>query len=188
MTRLFQQLPRRGTIWSPSCSCVKATSVVFSPRNMPRPWPPCHNNSSFWSRDHRDIPIESSKMNSHPNPRLLIDANQIKWSKTHILFLDFDWCPIEVMLTLHFKWTTIESLGWIALPSHSSLMKCEAFYLRKGWVERCTSPLWSELRIVPMAHRVTHPLSLWGYEHSRVALSKDQACHTMSKMFLSASS
>ena len=39
-----------------------------------------------------------------------------------------------------------------------------------------------------MAHRVTHPLSLWGYEHSRVTLSGDQATHTMSMKFCSDSS
>ena len=45
MTRLFQpQLPGRGTIWSPSCSRVKATSKVFSPRNMPWPWPLCYKS------------------------------------------------------------------------------------------------------------------------------------------------
>ena len=113
----------------------------------------CPQDSPFWSRDHRAIPIESSEINSHP--RLPINANQIKWFKTHILFLDFDWCPIEVMLTLHFKWTSIGSLEWIALPSHSSLMKCEAFYLRKGWVERCSFPSWPKLGIIHLAHRVT---------------------------------
>jgi len=110
------------------------------------PW-----GSPFWSRDHRAIPIKSSKINSHSIPRLPIDANQIKWFETHILFLDFDWCPIEVMFTLHFKWTSIGNLGWIALPSHSSLIKCEAFYLRKGRVERYSFSSWSELRIVPVA-------------------------------------
>ena len=122
----------------------------------------CPQDSPFWSRDHRDILIKSSEINLHP--RFPINANQIKWFKTHILFLDFDWCPIKFMLTLHFKWTSIGSLGWIALPSHSSLMKCEAFYLRKGWVERCSFPSLPELRIVHLAHRVTHRLSLWGHE------------------------
>ena len=48
--------------------------------------------------------------------------------------------------------------------------------------------LMSELRIVHLPHRVTHPLSLWGYEHSRVALSRDQATHSMSMKFFSDSS
>ena len=34
-----------------------------------------------------------------------------------------------------------------------------------------------------MAHRVTHPLSLWGHEHSRVFLSGDQATLFMSMKF-----
>ena len=106
--------------------------------------------------------IESSETNSLAYPRLLIDANQIKWCKIHILSLDFDWCPIEVTITLHIICTSIGSLGWIAFPSHSSLMKCEAFYLRKGWVERCSFPSWPKLRIVHMAHRVTHSLSFFG--------------------------
>ena len=92
------------------------------------------------------------------------------------------------MLTLHFKWTSIGSLEWIALPSHSSLMKCKAFYLRKGWVERCSFPSWPKLGIVCLAHRVTHPISLWGYEHSWVALSGDQTTHSMSMKFCSDSS
>ena len=165
MTRLSQpQLPRRGTIWSPSCSRVKATSEVFSSRNI----------------SHRAIPIESSEINSPSYPRLPIDANQIKWFKIHILFLDFDWCPIEVMLTLHFKWTSIGSLGWIAWRP------CKASILRRGWVEKKYSlPSWFELRIVPMAHRVTHPLSFWGYEHSWVGLSRDQTTHSMSMKFYS---
>ena len=151
---------------------------------MPRLWPPCCKSVGliFWSRDHKDIPIESSEINSHSNPRLLIDANQIKWFKTHILFLDFDWCPIEVMLTLHFKWTSIGSLGWIAWPP------CKASILRRGWVEKYSFLSWFELIIVPMAHRVTHPLSLWGYEHSWVALSRDQTTHSMSMKFCSDSS
>ena len=95
----------------------------------------------------------------------------------------FDWCPIEVMLTLHFKWTSIGSLGWIALPSHSSLMKCKASYLRRGWVKRNSFPSLPELRIIPMAHRVTHPLSLWGYEHSWVDLPRDKASLSMSMKF-----
>ena len=78
--------------------------------------------------------IESSETNSLSYPRLLIDANQIKWFKIHFLLLDFDWCPIEVTIALHFNWTSIGSLGWILSP-HSSLMKCKAFHLRKGWVE-----------------------------------------------------
>jgi len=89
---------------------------------------------------------------------------------------------------LHFKLTSIGSLGWIALPSHSSLMKCEAFYLRKGWVERCSFPSWPKLGIVCLAHRVTHSISLWGYEHSWVALSGDQTTHSMSMKFCSDSS
>ena len=68
MTRLSQpQLPGRGTIWSPSYSRVKANSEVLhrgicldldhhviSPQDSP-----------FWSRDLRDIPIESSEINLH---------------------------------------------------------------------------------------------------------------------------
>ena len=92
------------------------------------------------------------------------------------------------MLTLHFKWNSIGSSGWIAFPSHSSLMKCMAFYLRKGWVERCSLPSWPKLGIVRSAHRVTHPISLWGYEHSWVALSGDQTTHSMSMKFCSDSS
>ena len=86
--------------------------------------------------------VPCSFQNSHSNPRLPIDANQIKWFKTHILFLDFDWCPIEVMFTLPIKWNSIGSLGWIALPPRSSLMKCEASNLRRGWVERNSFPSW----------------------------------------------
>ena len=78
------------------------------------------------------MPIKSSEPNSHSCPRLPIDANQIKWFKTHILFLDFDLCPIEVMFTLHLKWTSIGSLGWIALSP------CKDFILRRGWVEKNT--------------------------------------------------
>jgi len=151
---------------------------------MPRHWPPCCKSVGliFRSRDHRDLPIESSEMNLHSNPRFPIGANQIKWFKIHILFLDFDWCPIEIMFTLHFKWTSIGSLGWFALSPR------KAFILMRGWAEKYSFPSWSELRIVPMAHRVTHSLSLWGYEHSRVALSKDQASHSMSMKFCSDSS
>ena len=36
-------------------------------------------------------------------------------------------------------------------------------------------PSWPEVEIVHLAHRVTHPLPLWGHEHSRVSLSGDQA-------------
>ena len=127
--------------------------------------------------------VPCSFQNSHSNPRLPIDANQIKWFKTHILFLDFNWCPIEVMLTLHFKWTSVGSFGWIAWPP------CKASILRRGWVEKKYSiPSWFKLRIVPMAHRVTHPLSLFGYEHSWVALSGDQTTHSMSMKFCSDSS
>jgi len=151
---------------------------------MPRHWPPCCKSVGliFRSRDHRDIAIESREMNLHSNPQFLIDANQIKWFKIHILFLDFDWCPIEVMITLHFKWTSIASLGWIALSP------CKAFILMRGWDEKYSFPSWSELRIIPMAHRVTHPLSLWGHEHSWVALSGDQATQSMSMQFCSDSS
>ena len=101
---------------------------------MPRHWPRYCKSIGliFWSRDHKDIPIESIEINSHSNPWLPIDANQIKWFKIHILFLDFDWCPIEVMFTLHFKWTSIGSLGWIAWPP------CKASILRRGWVEKNT--------------------------------------------------
>ena len=80
-------------------------------------------------------PIESSEPKSQCYPWLWIDANQIKWFKIHFFLLDFDWCPIEVTIALHFNWTSIGSLGWIALSPHSSLMKCKAFHLRKGWVE-----------------------------------------------------
>ena len=86
------------------------------------------------------------------------------------------------MFTLHFKWTSIGILGWIALSP------CKAFILMRGWAKKYSFPSWSEIRIVPMAHRYTHSLSLWGYEHSRVALSKDQASHTMSMKFCSDSS
>ena len=84
---------------------------------------------------------------------------------------------------VHASWTSIGSLGWIALPPRSSLMKCEAFHLRRGWVERNSFPSWPELGIVHLAHRVTHPLSLWGHEHSWVSLSGDQATHSMSMKF-----
>ena len=105
-------------------------------------------------------PIESSEPNSHCYPRLSVDANQIKWFKIHFLLLDFDWCLIEVTIKLRIICTSIGSLEWIALPPHSSLMKCEAFHLTRGWVERNSFSPWFELRIVSMAHRVTHPLSL----------------------------
>ena len=42
---------------------------------------------------------------------------------------------------------------------------------------------WPEVGIVHLAHRVTHPLSLWGHEHSRVFLSGDQATLFMSMKF-----
>ena len=45
--------------------------------------------------------------------------------------------------SLHFKWTSTGSLGWIALPPRSSLMKWEASYLRRGWVERNSFLSWS---------------------------------------------
>ena len=77
---------------------------------------------------------------THSNPRLLINANPIKWFKTHILFLDFDWCPIEVMFTLPIKWTSTGTLGWIALPPHSSLMKCKDSYLRRGELKETHLP------------------------------------------------
>ena len=113
------------------------------------------------------MPIKSSETNSHSYPRLSIDANRIKWFKIHILFLDFDWCPIEVTITFHIICTSIGCLGWIALSPHSSLMKHKAFHLRRGWVERNSFTSGSEFGIVHMAHRVTHPLSLWGHEHPR---------------------
>jgi len=99
---------------------------------------------------------------------------KIKWYKSHTLFLDFDWCPIEVTITsifIHTIWTSIGSFGWIAFQPHSSLTKCEAFRLRRGWVETNSFPSRPKLRIVPMAHRVTHPLSLRGHECSWVVLS-----------------
>jgi len=43
---------------------------------------------------------------------------------------------------VHASWTSIGSLGWIALPPRSSLMKCKASYLRRGWVERNSFPSW----------------------------------------------
>jgi hypothetical protein len=86
----------------------------------------------FWSTDHRGCADQIEWTNSPSYPQLLIDANRIKWLKIHILFLDFDWCPIEVTITLHFNWTSIGSLGWIVLWSHSSLMKRKAFHLRRG--------------------------------------------------------
>ena len=43
--------------------------------------------------------------------------------------------------------------------------------------------LMTELRIIHLAHRVTHPLSLCGHEHSRVSLSGDQATLFMSMKF-----
>ena len=46
------------------------------------------------------------------------------------------------MFTLPIKWTSIGSLGWFALPPRTSLMKCEASYLRRGWVERNSFPSW----------------------------------------------
>ena len=115
--------------------------------------------------------IESSETNSLAYPRLLIDANQIKWCKIHILSLDFDWCPIEVTITLRIICTSVGSLGCIALWSHSSLMKHKAFHLRRGWVERNSFTSGSEFGIVHMAHRVTHPLSLWGHERPRFVRS-----------------
>jgi hypothetical protein len=133
---------------------------------MPWHWPPCHRTDHFGQGIIGAKPIESSEPNSHSYPRLPIDANLIKWFKTNILFLDFDLCPIEVTITLHIIWTFIGSLGWIALLPHSSLMKREAFHPRRGWVERNLFPSWLELGIILMAHRVTHPLSLWGHERS----------------------
>ena len=46
----------------------------------------------------------------------------------------------------------------------------------------------TELVIVHLAHRVTHPLSLCGHEYSWVALFGDQSTHSMSMKFHSASS
>ena len=87
------------------------------------------------------MPIKSSETNSLSYPRVLIDANQIKWFKIHILLLDFDWCPIEVTITLHIICTSIGSLGWIALSPHSSLLKHKAFHLRRGWIQKKLIPL-----------------------------------------------
>jgi len=68
---------------------------------MPRHWPPYHSlyDPFFWSRDHRGRAdrIEWIKFTF----LFSIDANQIKRFWTLILFLDFDWCPIEVIITLH---------------------------------------------------------------------------------------
>jgi hypothetical protein len=47
----------------------------------------------------------------------------------------------------------------LRMPPHSSLMKPEAFHLWRGGVERNSFSLWSELRIIRMAHRVTHPFT-----------------------------
>ena len=85
-----------------------------------------HSSSSGYEIHPHALPIESSEINLHSYPRLSIDDNQIKRIKVHFLILDFDWCPIEVMITLPIKWTSIGSLVWIALPPLSSLMKCEA--------------------------------------------------------------
>ena len=116
------------------------TSKVLSPRIMPWHWPLCQYlyDSSFGQGIIGAMPIESSETNSLSYPRLLVDANQIKWFETHF-FLDFDWCPIEVTITLYIIYTSIWRLGWIALP-HSSLMQHEAFHLRRGWAERILSP------------------------------------------------
>ena len=129
---------------------------------MPRHWPPCCKSVGliFWSRDHKDISIKLSEINSHSNPRLPIDANQIKWFKTHILFLDFDWCPIEVMLTLHFKWTSIGSLGWIAWPP------CKASILTMGWVEKILTPLMIRTQNCsngPQSYTSSFILGLWTF-------------------------
>ena len=43
---------------------------------------------------------------------------------------------------VHASWTSIGSLGWIAFPPRSSLMKCKASYLRRGWVEINSFPSW----------------------------------------------
>ena len=68
MTRLFQpQLPGRGTIWSPSYSRVKANSEVLHRGiclDLDHYVISLHD-SPFWSRDLRDIPIESSEINLH---------------------------------------------------------------------------------------------------------------------------
>ena len=61
-----------------------------------------HSSSSGYEIHPHTVPIESSEINSHSYPRISIDANQIKWIKVHFLILDFDWCPIEVLFTLHF--------------------------------------------------------------------------------------
>jgi hypothetical protein len=68
------------------------------------------------------------------------------------------------------------------------LMKGIVFHLRRAWIERNSFPSWPKLGIIPLAHRVTHPLSLWGHERSRVALSRDQATHSISMKFHSDSS
>ena len=108
-------------------------------------------------------PIESSESNSHSYSRLAIDANQIKWFITLIPFLDFDWCLIEVIITLHIIGLLLEAyrMHYFVEPS---LMKCKVFHLRRAWVERHSFPSRHELRIVPMAHRVTHSLSLFGHD------------------------
>ena len=164
MTCLFQlQFHGRCTVWKPIMfPCQGTIRGIFTKEYV-------------WTIDHRIIvhrthpvgqgiieakPIKSSETNLHSCSRLSIDANLIKWFETHILSLDFDWCLIEVTIKLRIICTSIGSLEWIALPPHSSLMKCEAFHLTRGWVERNSFSPWFELRIVSMAHRVTHPLSL----------------------------
>ena len=67
-------------------------------------------------------------------------------------------------------------------------MNFDAFHLSRGWVERNSFPSRPKLGIVHLAHRVIHPISLWGYEHSWVALSGDQTTHSMSMKFCSDSS
>ena len=132
---------------------------------MPWCWPPCHSplDSSFGQGIIGVVPIKSSETNSHYYPWLSIDASRIKWFKIHILLLDFDWCPIEVTVTLHIVWTSFGSLGWIALP-------CEVSLLRKGWVEtHFPQDPNSELFIWPTElHILFH---LWGHERSRFVRS-----------------
>ena len=115
---------------------------------MPWPWPSsyksialnflvkasyCHSNRIEWN----NFTFISSLTDRCQSNQVIQNSHLVPWF----------WL-IQVMFTLHFKWTSIGSLGWIALPP------CKAFILWRGCVEKYSFSSWFELRIVPVAHRI----------------------------------
>ena len=66
-----------------------------------------------------------------------IKSSDSKLTSCSLILID---AQIEVMFTLPIKWTSTRSLGWIALPPHSSLMKCKDSYLRRGELKETHFP------------------------------------------------